>query len=320
MISYRKYNHSTDYDAYRKFAETNWGKGCHQSSHSFLSWLNSNPNHSINLAIKKNHVYGCFHEFEAPIIYNNKIKFFYTLHDLMVNKDKVSQLGLKLMQDSILQDSPVILSGAVGRISRAYMRLGSHQFKSHWYRKFIIPRFPMRFSFRNQKILNNIQNSSEFIFINNKNKKYFSKIQLMLNNYNYADNDRKLSEFFKWRFFHKDSPLTFFVSDKEYRNTVMFSLGLKKFIPFLRIFSINDSDQNIIIDMLKSIENFASKFGIPVMLYAVTENIPPPASLGFKPYKEMPKSYIYSKKEKDFKGVVINGFSTDIGFNNISFK
>ena len=39
------------------------------------------------------------------------------------------------MQDVILQDNPVILSGAIGRISRAYKRLGSTQFKSHWYRK-----------------------------------------------------------------------------------------------------------------------------------------------------------------------------------------
>ena len=57
--------------------------------------------------------------------------------------------------------------------------------------------------------------------------------------------------------------------------------------------------------------------GIPVILYAVTEDIPPPKNAGFKLYKDIPKSYVFSKKEKDFKDLVINGFSTDIGFNNI---
>ena len=147
MITYRKYNHLTDFIAYKKFAEMNWGKGCHQSKLSFISWLDSNPNHSINLAIKNNQVLGCFHEFKAPVLHKNEVKFFYSLHDLMVDKDKTSQLGLKLMQDSILQDSPVILSGAVGRISRAYKRLGSFQFNSHWYRKFIFPKSPLRFFF-----------------------------------------------------------------------------------------------------------------------------------------------------------------------------
>ena len=318
MILYRKYNHLTDFNAYKKFAEMNWGKGCHQSKLSFISWLDSNPNHSINLAIKNNQVLGCFHEFKAPVLHKNEVKFFYSLHDLMVDKDKTSQLGLKLMQDSILQDSPVILSGAVGRVSRAYKRLGSYQFKSHWYRKFIFPKSPLRFFFRNQKIVNDIQNSMDFLFINNKDEESISEITKIINAYKY--NDEKSMEFFKWRFCHQNSPLTFFVSDKEYRNIIIFSLGLKKFVPFLRIFSIKNTNQNSIKNMLKSVEKFASKLGIPVILYAVTEDIPPPDASGFKPYKEMPKSYVFSKKDKDFQELIINGFSTDIGFNNILFK
>ena len=72
--------------------------------------------------------------------------------------------------------------------------------------------------------------------------------------------------------------------------------------------------------MLKSVEKFASKLGIPVILYAVTEDTPPPNYAGFKPYKDMPKSYVFSKKDKDFQELIINGFSTDIGFNNIFLK
>ena len=314
MMLYRKYNHSTDYLAYKKFAEKNWGKGCHQSKKSFVSWLISNPDHSINLAINDDEVCGCFHEFLAPVMHNKEVKFFYSLHDLMVNKNKVSQIGFKLMQNSILQDSPVILSGAIGRISRAYKRLGSHQFKSHWYRKFIIPRSPIKFFLMNKNIVNALQDSSEYIFHNNKCEKSIDEIKKIINAYEY---NNKSEDFFKWRFFHEDAPLTFFLSDNEYENIIIFSLGQKKIIPFIRIFSIKKFNENIIKEMLKSLENFASKMGIPVILYAVTEDIPPPKNAGFKLYKDIPKSYVFSKKEKDFKDLVINGFSTDIGFNNI---
>ena len=97
MIIYREYNHLTDFNSYQKFAEINWGKGSYQSSYSYISWLQSNKNHVINLAINNGQVCGCFHQFEAPVITHNEVKFFYSLHDLMVNRDKVSQLGLKLL-------------------------------------------------------------------------------------------------------------------------------------------------------------------------------------------------------------------------------
>ncbi len=316
MISYRKYNHLTDYISYKRFAEMNWGKGSYQSSYSFISWLESNPNHCINLAFKDDQVCGCFHEFEAPVINKNEVKFFYSLHDLMVDRDKVSQLGLKLMQDSILQDSPVILSGAIGRISRAYKRLGSHQFQSHWYRKFIFPKSPLNFFFRNDSNVKIIQDSMDFSFMNNKDPESIPNVIKIMSSYNY--HDQKSIEFFKWRFMQKDSPLTFFVSDKENKNIIIFSLGLKKIVPFLRIFSIKSSNEKVVEKMLRSVEIFASKLGIPVILYAVTEDNPPPSALGYKPYKEVPKSYIFSRKEKHFEGLIINGFSTDLGFNSIT--
>ncbi len=318
MISYRKYNHLTDYISYKKFAEISWGKGSHQSSCSFISWLDSNPKHTINLAFKDDQVCGCFHEFEAPVLHNNEIKYFYSLHDLMVDRDKVSQLGLKLMQDSILQDSPVILSGALGRIARAYKRLGSYQFQSHWYRKFIFPSSPIKFFFRNDSIVRTIQDSMHFSFINNKEQESIPNIIKIINSFNY--NDQKSMEFFKWRFIQKDSPLTFFVSDEDNKNIILFSLGLKKIVPFLRIFSIKKSDDMVIEKMLKSVEIFASKLGIPVLLYTVTEDKSPPKILGYKPYREIPKSYIFSKKEKYYEGLIINGFSTDLGFNDIALN
>ena len=120
MIDYRKYDHINDYGLYKSFCEKNFGKNCYQSKIEHIEWLESNQSHFINLAVKDDEILGCFHGFEAPVKVNNEIHTFLSLHDLMVDREKGSQIGLKLMQDGILQDNPVILSGAIGRISRAY--------------------------------------------------------------------------------------------------------------------------------------------------------------------------------------------------------
>ncbi|MDC1443534.1 hypothetical protein N8448_02675 [Gammaproteobacteria bacterium] len=319
MIVYRKYIHENDYDSYKIFCEKNFGKGCYQSKADHINWLESNPSHFIDVAAIDNKIIGCFHGFKAPVKVNNKTILFYSLHDLMVDKEKGSQLGLKLMQGGIIQDVPVILSGAVGRISRAYKRLGSLQFKSHWYRKFIIPIKPFKFFFLNRLKIKYIQDSMEFNFINNKQSNSQNLIAPILDSFSYENESSK--NFFKWRFLQKDSPLTFFVSDDSHNNIIIFSLGVRKFIPFLRVISVkNDNNNAIAHEMLKSVELFASRSGIPVILYSVTEDSPPPKILKYNKYKNFPNSYIFSKKNKLTDDISINGFSTDLGFDSYSFK
>tara|TARA_B100000780_G_scaffold59732_2_gene38243 strand:- start:1324 stop:2301 length:978 start_codon:yes stop_codon:yes gene_type:complete len=318
MIIYRKYNHNNDYESYKVFCENNFGKNCYQSKIEHIEWLESNPSHFINLAVNNNEILGCFHGFKAPVLLDNNVNIFYSLHDLMVDKEKGSQLGLKLMQEGILQDIPVILSGAIGRISRAYKRLGSIQFKSHWYRKFIITLNPFKFFFLNNNKLKHIQSSINYNLINNKEEgiSHLSKSLIDLYKYN---NDFS-EKYFKWRFFQKDSPLTFFMSDDRTENMIIFSLGLRRVIPFLRIISVRKKDDDVLISMLRSVETFASKAGIPVILYSITEDSPPPKELNYNAYKEVPNSYIYSKKIKLPNNISINGFSTDLGFDSIFYR
>lgn len=320
MIVYRKYVHENDYDSYKIFCEKSFGKNCYQSKLDHIKWLESNPSHFIDVAAIDNKIIGCFHGFKAPVKVDNKTTLFYSLHDLMIDKEKGSQLGLKLMQGGIIQDIPVILSGAVGRISRAYKRLGSLQFKSHWYRKFIIPIKPFKFYFLSKQKIESIQSSMEFNFINNKQTNSQNLITRILDSFKYENESSQ--SYFKWRFLQKDSPLTFFVSDNSHNNIIIFTLGIRKFIPFLRVISVkNDIHNNDIVqEMLKSVEIFASRSGIPVILYSVTEDNPPPKILKYNKYKNSPNSYIFSKKNKLTENIYINGFSTDLGFDSCSFR
>lgn len=318
MINYRKYDHENDYDSYKSFCEKNFGKNCYQSKVEHINWLESNKSHFINLAVKENKIVGCFHGFMAPVKINNESHIFCSLHDLMVDREKGSQIGLRLMQEGILQDNPVILSGAIGRISRAYKRLGSVQFKSHWYRKFIFTLNPLKFFFLKEKYIRSIQNDINYNFVSNKEENSKTKLRSIINAYKYDDNFSK--KYFEWRLFQHNSPLTFFAYDNSFKNVVTFSIGLRGHIPFLRIISVIKDSEETFEGLLKSTEIFASKIGIPVILYSITEDIPPPKNLKYSKYKNMPNSFVYSNKKNFSDNFSINGFSTDLGFDSLFYK
>lgn len=311
-LEYRSYKDS-DLNQYKLFCERNFGKSNYQSNPKHIDWLRSNPTHFFNIVKSSNKILGCFHGFHAPVKIDGQINYFFSLHDLMVDKDHRSGIGLKLMQKSIFQTRPVILSGAEGRISRAYKRIGSTKFESQWYRKFILPKYIFNYHLMNFDKICALQGKSKFKIVNNKevNSKIFIEEGLAL--YDYSNNDEK---YFHWRFFDYSSPLTFFMIE-DY-NIIIFSIGYKT-IPFMRIFSIYETNQEVVSLMMKSIEKFASSIGILLILYSITENVIPSRDLNYKKYKKIPDSYLYSLKKYDFSNIIVNGFSTDTGFESYTF-
>jgi hypothetical protein len=312
-LEYRSYRDS-DLNQYKLFCERNFGKSNYQSNPKHIDWLRSNPTHFFNIVKNNNKILGCFHGFQAPVKIDNQIKYFFSLHDLMVDKDHRSGIGLKLMQKSIFQTRPVILSGAKGRVSRAYKRLGSTKFESQWYKKFILPKYIFNYHLMNFDKICVLQGKSKFKIFNNKeiNSKIFIEEGLAL--YNYSNNEE---EYFHWRFLDYLSPLTFFMIEDN--NIIIFSIGYKKKIPFMRIFSIYKTNDKVFTLMLKSIEKFASSIGILLILYSITENVIPPRDLKYKKYQKIPDSYFYSLKKYDFSNIIVNGFSTDTGFESYNF-
>jgi len=314
MITYRTYN-DKDYAKYKTFCERNWGKFCHQSKHKHIKWLLSYPSHFINIAVDAEKILGCFHGFHAPVKISEKTEYFYSLHDLMVDKDHRSGIGLKLMQNSIFQDRPVILSGVLEEVSKAYRSLGAKKFKSHWYRKFIFPKNIHNSYLINFQKVQLYQQKVNFDLVNNKEESSRIKIEEILDLYDYSNS---ISKYFEWRFFHQLSPLTFFMSHD--KNIILFSLGRKKFVSFLRIISVIKSDDEVFIQMLKALEKFSSLIGASFILYTITEDIPPPKQLNYKIYKKIPNSFLYSREKNNFYNVYVNGFSTDSGFESYFFN
>lgn len=314
MIEYRNYV-STDLNAYQKFCAYNFGPNKHQVRSSYIDWLYQENSKSFIVATSENDIVGIIHNFKAPMIMNGEVKLVTVLHDLMVDKRFRGKVGLEIIRSALNMHEYTILPGAVGRIAGLYSRLGAVQFDSHWYRKYLFPR--AIFSEKKLKDISKYQllaEKEDLIFGCNKgpHKDEFLK-QVMST---LLDKDKYI-EYMQWRFLDPKTPLTFYVSDITFQNTILFVIGKKGMIPYLRIFYIKSKMESKLRKIISFIETYASGIGIPVILHTTFE-CPPLEGLSFKPYKHMPVSFVYSrKKEKDFS-LEVPSFSSDISFEGLN--
>lgn len=314
MIKYRDYL-LTDLNAYQKFCIENFGPNKHQVRSTYLDWLYQEKNKSFMVATFENDIVGIIHNFKAPMIINGEVELVTVLHDLMVDKRFRGKVGLEIIRSALNIDEFVILPGAVGRIAGLYNRLGAIKFDSYWYRKYLFPR--AIFFEKNLKYISKYQLHAEkegLIFGCNKglHKAEFSENAMS----KYLDND-KYTEYIQWRFLDPKAPLTFYVSDRACENTVLFIVGSKGIIPYLRIFYIKSTMESKLSKIINFIEAYASRTGIPIILHTTFE-CPPLKGSSYKPYKNMPVSFVYTrKKEKNFS-LEIPSFSSDISFDGLN--
>ncbi len=311
-IEYRNYQYS-DYESYATFCEDNFGKNSYQINRSYLEWLYDEPGSSFLVAVIEDKIIGIMHNFKAPVAISEEYKMVTVLHDLMVD-DKYKGAGLHLIQNGLKSDEYVVLPGALGRISRAYSRLGSKSFNSFWYRKFQFPRsFFTSSKIKNLMKYKDLALKQNLLFGHNKeeNNDFLDRALKKYHSINF------FSGYFKWRFSSKNAPLTFYVTDPEGQNTVLFVIGKRGLLPYARIFYSHSDNQTLLNNILKFIETITSKIGIPVILYTTFE-CAPPISLRYKIYAEEPISYVYSKnKNHDFVPRVPT-FCSDIGFDGLN--
>lgn len=314
MIEFREYN-SNDLGAYKRFCLKNFGSNKHQQKSSYLNWLYAEENKSFSIASFKNDIVGIIHNFKAPIIINGKIQKVTVLHDLMVDKNFRGNVGLQLISSALNSDDYTVLPGSVGRIARVYSRLGSKQFNSYWYKKFLIPK--SIFFERKLRYIEKYQALAEKKdFLLGCNKGHYAAEFLEKGLTEFIKNTEYI-EFFKWRFLNNNAPLTFFLSDTSGKNTVLFIIGKRGIIPYLRIFYTNYDKKSLLSNMIKFIESFASGIGIPIILFTSFE-CSPPENLRYRPYKPMPVSFVFSRiKTLDFVPKVPS-FCSDISFEGLN--
>jgi len=312
MIEYREFK-DDDLKEYLNFCLLNFGKKSHQSTRQHLDWILSNDSKNIDIALKGDKVVGCIHSFKVLINIEGIDTLITVLYDFMVDKGFRGSVGLNLIQNGLSRGEVVLLPGSVGRISDVYNRLCSLQINSQWAKKIIFPRSIFYLSKKiDLKKFQNIAKKKGLSFGNNKttNENFLDIIEPNLTDYKINH------EFLEWRFINTRSPVTFYLIDKYNKTLIMFHIGLKKSIPFTRIFFISQKskDINSLKIMIDFIEYFSSKIGIPCILITIFENSMI-NNFGYKKYNPMPRTFVYSKTQYKNSELVIPSFCSDIGFD-----
>jgi len=312
MIEYREFK-DDDLKEYLNFCLLNFGKKSHQSTIEHLDWILSNDSKNIDIALKGDKVVGCIHSFKVLINIEGIDTLITVLYDFMVDKSFRGSIGLNLIQNGLSRGDAVLLPGSVGRISDVYNRLCSIQINSQWAKKIIFPRSIFYHSKKiDLKKYQNIAKKKGLSFGNNKtnNENFLDIIEPNLTDYKINH------EFLEWRFINRRSPVTFYLTDKYNKILIMFHIGLKKNIPFTRIFFISQKskDINSLKIMIDFIEYFSSKIGIFCVLITIFENSMI-NNLGYKRYNPMPRTFVYSKTQYNNSELVIPSFCSDIGFD-----
>ena len=314
QIDFRKFQ-PDDIKKYQEFCISNFGKTAHQSGRNYVDWLYGDHDRSFDVAVSRHEIVGIEHNFKAPILINDKVEIATVLHDLMVSDRFKGRVGFRLMQESLKADKYLVLPGSVGRLSRAYGRLGSKKIASHWYRKFQLPRSVPRPVHKNRLLrFEKLAQESGLLFGHNKDGSGADKFSFGLGRYAAC---MKFHDFLDWRFLHDKAPLTFSVRDFAFENAVLFVLGRKGKIPYARMFYVMRSDASVYLSIVQFIERFAASVGIPVVLHSSLE-CDPPKNIGYRIYKSQPVSYVYSNDNKAHFDARVPTFCTDIGFDGLN--
>ena len=276
-----------------------------------MSWLEKNPSRSLKIALDNNLIVGCSHGYEVPIFLNGKIVTFFVVHDIMTNKQN-RNAGIKLIKDSVLRNQPVLLSGASGRISEMYERIGATKVHSHWYSKTF---FPKTF-FKKKSILTSrnfeLLDCPEVSFYNNKISLNKDSIKEVLKQFKHHEEQES---FLNWRFFEDNAPINYFLSTEGNMGSLIFSIGKSNFLPFIRIHSISTENKESTKHLIKCVEKFAKENGVFIILISLITPESLPVELNFKPYREMPDVYWFSKDKTESFLPIFEGLHTDMGFN-----
>lgn len=309
-IEYRDYR-VEDFSKYKLFCIHHFGLSKYQSNTAHLKWLKANETSFFKIAVLSDKIIGCIHGYEAPIPTNKGTINFIVLHDLVVDKN-YKGIGFKLMRQSIYGDKPVILAHAIGKMETTYKKIGSNELPSYWARKFF---FPITI-FSKKKLLSNINKTikieKNIKIINNKNKDHLDLIKNILVK---LHPNKDYNNFFDWRFLDSNSPLTYFAYDSDIKNLAIFSIGFKSLIPFSRIYSIINSNPETYSKLIKGIEMFSKKLGIPLIYFTVIGSNTNQQNIKYMKTKIQPFCGWFSKNTVEFKDVYIDGFSTDLAFN-----
>ena len=311
MLDIREFSEELNHE-YSDFCKRNISRSNYQSKSHHISWLREYEKSFFKVAVNKNQIVGCLHGFMSPLILNGKVEMAMNLHNLYSDPSHRG-IGMKLLMNSVREENQKILAHATGKLAIAYEKLGSIKVKSSWAKKFVIPHN----IYNNKRIIDEFLDrkflKSGFLITSNKDLSKKTIFLDKLKGLNIFKEDLT-DNFMEWRFGHDNSPITFLVEDLKTKNSLLFSIGKRGFIPFVRIFSFQLMNIAYLSHLLNCVENYASYLGIPIIIISVTNDLELD-NFGYKAYKVTPEAYYHSNEKKILTEFNLDCVSTDVAFN-----
>lgn len=297
---------------YSRFCKKNISFLNYHSKPTHIAWLRDYRESFFKVAINNNKIVGCLHGYRSPLILDGKTEMAMNLHNLYSDPDYKGS-GMKLLMETIREEDLKILAHATGKLAIAYEKIGSIKIESTWAKKFIIPN-----KIFSSKQIRNDSLYDKFLLkglniLSNKNLKERSTLLGVLKNLELFDNDIT-DDFIEWRFFHKFSPITYTVQEPKTESSLLFSIGKKNFIPFVRVFSLQLKESENPKNLLDCVESIAASYGIPIVIVSITSDVDL-MQYNYKPYKNMPEAFCHSSSRR-ITDCKIDGISTDVAFNS----
>tara|TARA_B100000902_G_scaffold399839_1_gene472924 strand:- start:4269 stop:5213 length:945 start_codon:yes stop_codon:yes gene_type:complete len=299
------------YNSYKKFCFKQFNYSKYQSNLTHLAWLNDNKRSNFRIVINDDKdVIGCIHKYKINLATNVGLLEFTVLHDLAVSFNYTG-IGQKLLRQELKSYSPLILAHVTGKVAKTYKKIGSKSINSEWRYKLILTLN----LFSKKKLYKYLHDENLIIndikFVNNKNTKSQIFVENLLSKFYKVNDDQ---DFFDWRFLNKNSPLVFFIFDKDEKALMMMTIGFKSIFPFARIFVTKGNNTEILDKIRISIEKFCALLGITYIISSVINT----KQYKFDNYthlKIQPECFWYEDKNKNINTVELDGSMTDLAFN-----
>jgi hypothetical protein len=145
MISFERFDLSTDLGPLLAFSATWFGRDTYQGSARYLRWLYEE--HPSARGFKDcflakdgdGRIVGCIHKFPLPCEIGGRRLTLASLQNLMLDKSIRRGPGILLLRRAIKGEELALAPGVIGALREVYRRFGYYEVPSYWFKRVLSP-------------------------------------------------------------------------------------------------------------------------------------------------------------------------------------
>lgn len=131
-------------EAYRRFAEAEFGRECYQAEQSYIDWLyKENPNsegyRDFSIGVAGDQVIGCIHKMYLPWTIGGERVRVPSLHNLMMAGEYRSGGGFWLLKRSLNRERHAVIPSSLPPLSIVYRQMKCQRVPAQWFRTIVRP-------------------------------------------------------------------------------------------------------------------------------------------------------------------------------------